>query len=264
MDSILLWIILFTFISGIVSVIASSIFLVLPVNVRARMLGPLISLAIGTLLGAAFLGLLPQAFNSPFIKNPRDIAATILAGLLIFFLLEKLVLWRHCHHDNCEAHIPSGHLSDNAKEYAAGRLILIGDSFHNFIDGILIAGAFITDIRLGILTGLAVAAHEIPQEVGDLAILLKSGYSNTRALAYNVATSVTSVIGGVIGFYFFKEAQQILPFVLAFAAASFIYVAMADLIPGLHKRVDLKTTVQQFVLIITGVLIIYLMQDVLG
>lgn len=259
MDSTLLWIILFTFVSGILSVIASSLFLVLPVNVRAKMLGPLISLAIGTLLGAAFLGLIPQAFNSPFIKSTQDIAVTILFGLLVFFILEKLVLWRHCHHENCEAHIPD----DDAKEHAAGRLILIGDSFHNFIDGIIIAGAFITDIRLGILTGLAVAAHEIPQEVGDLAILLRSGFSSTRALAYNVATSITSVVGGVIGFYFFKESQHILPYVLAFAAASFIYVAMADLIPGLHKRVDLKTSAQQFALIISGVSIIYFMSGIL-
>lgn len=264
MDSTLLWIVLFTFFAGIASVLASSIFLFLPLNIRAKMLGPLISLAIGTLLGATFLGLLPQAFTSPHIDGPQEIAATILIGLLVFFLLEKLVLWRHCHHDTCEAHVPEKHLSDDAKEYAAGRLILIGDSFHNFIDGILIAGAFITDIRLGILTGLAVAAHEIPQEVGDLAILLKSGYSNTKALAFNIATSITSVVGGVIGFYFFKESQQILPYVLAFAAASFIYVAMADLIPGLHKRVDLKTTVQQFALIMTGVSIIYFMHDVLG
>lgn len=223
------------------------------------MLSPLISLAIGALLGAAFLGLLPQALDSKFISGPRDIAATILIGLLVFFLLEKLVLWRHCHHETCEAHVPS----PDAKEYAAGRLILIGDSFHNFIDGIIIAGAFITDIRLGILTGLAVAAHEIPQEVGDLAILLKGGYSRARALAYNVATSITSVAGGVIAFYFFRESQQILPYVLAFAAASFIYVAVADLIPGLHKRVDIGTTIQQFVLILAGVSIIYMMQEIL-
>ena len=223
------------------------------------MLSPLISLAIGALLGAAFLGLLPQTLDSKFISGPRDIAATILIGLLVFFLLEKLVLWRHCHHETCEAHVPS----PDAKEYAAGRLILIGDSFHNFIDGIIIAGAFITDIRLGILTGLAVAAHEIPQEVGDLAILLKGGYSRARALAYNVATSITSVAGGVIAFYFFRESQQILPYVLAFAAASFIYVAVADLIPGLHKRVDIGTTIQQFVLILAGVSIIYMMQEIL-
>lgn len=260
MDSTLLWIVLFTFASGIISVLASGAFLVLPVNVRTKMLGPLISLAIGTLLGAAFLGLLPQAFNSPFIKGPQDVAATILVGLLVFFLLEKFVLWRHCHHESCEAHVP-GH---DAQDHAAGKLILIGDSFHNFIDGILIAGAFITDIKLGILTGLAVAAHEIPQEVGDLAILLKSGYSRARALAYNIATSITSVIGGVIGFYFFRESQQILPYVLAFAAASFIYVAMADLIPGLHKRIDFNTTAQQFSLIILGVSVIYFMHDVLG
>lgn len=259
MDTTLLWIISFTFFAGILSVLASSIFLVLPKKTREKMLNPLISLAIGALLGAAFLGLLPQALESQYISDPRDVAATILIGLLAFFLLEKLVLWRHCHHDTCEAHVPG----PDAKEYAAGRLILIGDSFHNFIDGVLIAGAFITDIQLGILTGLAVTAHEIPQEVGDFAILLKSGYSRARALAFNIATSITSVAGGVIAFYFFRESQQILPYVLAFAAASFIYVAVADLIPGLHKRVDLKTTIQQFVLILTGILIIYFMQEIL-
>jgi zinc and cadmium transporter len=141
---------------------------------------------------------------------------------------------------------------------ASARLILIGDGFHNVLDGVLVAAAFLTDPKLGIVTALAVFAHEIPQEVGDLAILLHGGHSRGRALALNLITSLTSVIGGVVAYFALGSATQFLPYALAFAAASFIYVSVADLIPGLHRRVDAWAGAEQILFILLGVAVVYL------
>jgi len=167
-------------------------------------------------------------------------------------VLEKLVLWRHCHVDACEAHGPTEH----HRARASATLILWGDAFHNVLDGVLIAAAFMTDPHLGVVTTIAVFAHEIPQEVGDLAILLHGGMSRRRALVLNVAVSLASVAGAVIAWYLLARALQWLPYALAVAAASFLYVAVADLIPGLHRRVDARTSVGQVALIALGVLVI--------
>jgi zinc and cadmium transporter len=140
---------------------------------------------------------------------------------------------------------------------ASGYLILFGDGVHNFVDGVLIAAAFLTDVHLGVVTALAVAAHEIPQEVGDFAILLHSGFSRGKALLYNVLASLTTVVGGVLAYFSLGVAQAALPYVLAVAASSFIYIAVADLIPGLHKRLEPRVTLEQVLLIGTGVLTIY-------
>jgi len=175
-------------------------------------------------------------------------------GILSFFVLEKFVLWRHCHDDPCEAHSPD----HDARDAASAWLILAGDSLHNLIDGVLIAAAMLTDTSLGVVTALAVVAHEVPQEVGDLAILLNGGFSRARALLLNLLSSLMSVVGGVIAYFALGDAMHLLPYALAFAAASFIYVAVADLIPGLHRRVDLKTGVEQLLLIGLGVAVIYL------
>lgn len=265
MTTLLVWIIPFTLLGGILSVLAAAAFLVLPALWRERLLPSLISFAIGSLLGAAFLALLPHAFESPFVQGAHGIMLAVLLGLLLFFTMEKMVLWRHCHSDNCEAHTPEISVANthSHQDFAAGRLILIGDSIHNFIDGILIAAAFLTDVHLGVVTSLAVIAHEIPQEVGDFAILLQSGYSRARAFAMNIAVSLTTVIGGVLAYYSLSSVQQWLPYVLALAASSFIYVAVADLIPGLHKRLEVSATVQQLILIVCGVGLIYLMHSML-
>ena len=254
MDSILLWIILFTVLGGALSVVAAATFLVLPGGIQAKLLPSLVSFAIGTLLGAAFLGLLPHALESALVTGAHTITLAVLLGLLLFFLLEKMVIWRHCHSNHCEAHTP---VSDSVKEIAAGRLILIGDGIHNLIDGVLIAAAFLTDFHLGVVTSLAVIAHEIPQEVGDFAILLQGGFSRGRAFLYNVLVSLTTVIGGVVAFYSLSLTEQVVPYVLALAASSFIYIAVADLIPGLHKRIEVRATVEQIVLITFGVALIY-------
>jgi zinc and cadmium transporter len=188
-------------------------------------------------------------------SRAHEIGIALVAGIGLFFVLEKLVLWRHCHVDECDAHaLPAVH--DHHRDKASGTLILVGDSIHNALDGVLIAAAFLTDQSLGIVTAVAVMAHEIPQEVGDFAILLHSGMSRGRALFLNLTTSLTSCIGGVVAYFGLRQAMQALPFAIAIAAACFIYVAVADLIPGLHRRVHPRDSVAQVVLISLGVAVI--------
>jgi len=253
--SLIVWIVLFCLVGGVLSVLAAAVFLVLSESLRNHLLPHLVSFATGTLLGAALLGLLPHALAGVAGTDTHAIPLAVLLGLLGFFLLEKLVLWRHCHADHCEVHVPDEH--DHAPQRSAGTMILIGDGLHNFLDGVLIAGAFLTDIHLGIVTSLAVAAHEIPQEVGDFAILLQSGFARGRAFLYNMLTSLTTVVGGVLAWFALQETEAVLPYILAVAASSFIYIAVADLIPTLHRRVEGKATAQQVVLIAFGVLLIY-------
>jgi zinc and cadmium transporter len=252
--SLLAWIILFCLIGGVLSVLAAAVFLVLREELRNRLLPHLVSFATGALLGAALLGLLPHALTAFGPGDMHVIPMTVLLGLLGFFLLEKMVLWRHCHADHCEVHAPG----QSSRHRSAGTMILIGDGLHNFLDGILIAGAFLTDVHLGVVTSIAVAAHEIPQEVGDFAVLLHSGFSRARAFLYNVLSSMTTVIGGVLAWYALQDVVPLLPYVLAVAASSFIYIAVADLIPTLHERVEGSATLQQILLIAAGVLVIYL------
>ncbi len=253
---LLAWIILFCLIGGVLSVLAAGLFLVLREELRDRLLPHLVSFATGALLGAALLGLLPDALAAAGPGDMHVIPMTVLLGLLGFFVLEKMVLWRHCHADHCEVHAPG----QSHRQQSAGTLILIGDGLHNFLDGILIAGAFLTDVHLGVVTSIAVAAHEIPQEVGNFAVLLHSGFSRGRAFLYNVLSSATTVIGGVLAYYALQDLQPLLPYVLAVAASSFIYIAVADLIPTLHERVEGSATLQQIILIVAGVLVIYLTQ----
>jgi len=246
-------IVLFTALSGLLSALAASVFLAFGTERRAAVLPPLVSFATGALLGAAFLGLIPHALDQLGEGGAHSVGLALLLGILTFFLLEKFVLWRHCHDDPCEMHSPS----HDARDAASARMILAGDSFHNVLDGVLVAAAFMTDPRLGVVTALAVSAHEIPQEVGDVAILLHGGYSRGRALALNLLTSLTSIIGGVIAYFALATAMHLLPYALAFAASSFIYVAVADLIPGLHRRVDVRAGVEQLFFIALGVAVVY-------
>jgi zinc and cadmium transporter len=218
-------------------------------NARAQYLGLLVSYAIGALLGAVFLDILPEAFK--LTPNASAVSGTVLLGILLFFTLEKVLIWRHCHHDHCEVHDPHEHSQNDHGR--SGTMIIVGDTFHNFIDGIIIAAAFLVDINLGVVTALAIIAHEIPQEVGDFAVLLHSGYSKRRAFQLNLISSFATVIGGVLGYVALQDMQVLVPYLLALASASMIYVAVADLIPGLHKRTQLSDTVQQVVLICFGV-----------
>jgi zinc and cadmium transporter len=251
--SILTLILIFTIGSGVLSAAIAGAFLLLPEARRQALLPHLVSFATGALLGAALLALLPHAIEGAGPGNTHKVGLGLLVGILLFFVLEKFVLWRHCHEEPCEAHAPR----DHHRQRAAATMILWGDGFHNMLDGVLIAAAFLTDPHLGIVTAIAVFAHEIPQEVGDLAILIHGGMSRARALIANVAVSLTSVVGAVIAYFALGQAMELLPYALAVAAASFLYVAVADLIPGLHRRVDARTSAQQVVLIILGMAIIY-------
>jgi zinc and cadmium transporter len=247
------WIIISSILGGGVSVLAATWIGNL---VKAEQLSLLVSCAIGALLGAAFLEVIPHAFANG--NDPARVAATLLAGILGFFVLEKLVLWRHCHHGDCEAHDAHPPAHDHGR---SGLLILVGDAFHNFVDGILIAAAFMQDTRLGMVTALAIIAHEIPQELGDYTVLRHSGYSQKKALMYNLLSSLATLVGGLLAYVALSALETWIPYILAIAAASMIYIAVADLIPGLHKRTELKATLQQVLLIGLGVLTIYLAQN---
>ena len=239
------WIAAASLLGGVLSVACAALF---ALTARAAWVPMLVIYAIGALLGAAFLELLPHAFEGAM--SIHAVAATILAGIFGFFILEKLVLWRHFHAEDYDAHEPQADAHDHGR---SGMLILIGDSFHNFCDGILIAAAFMENTQLGIVTALAIIAHEIPQEVGDFLILLHSGYSRTRAFMLNLLSSFAMFAGGLIAYFALQSLQQWVQAILALAAASMIYVAVADLIPGLHKRPELRHTLSQSVLIALGV-----------
>jgi len=266
--NLLLLIIIFTAVGGVLSVLAAAVFLLLRDHHRNALLPHGISFAIGALLAVAFWGLIPEAFAIVKPEQFQALSGTILAGILGFFVLEKLLIWRHCHYGSCEAHGDEGqgvdyvhthghsHSHGRSDAKSAGALIILGDSIHNFVDGVLIAAAFLTDVQLGIVTSLAVAAHEIPQEVGDFAILLDSGYSRGKALFYNMLASLTTVLGGVLAYFSLEDLHDSLPYFLALASSSFIYIAVADLIPSLHTKTDMKTSLQQITLIAAGVFVI--------
>lgn len=259
---LLVWIILFCLLGGVLSVLAASSFLMLPEGFRNRLLPHFVSFAIGALLGAAFLALLPHALTGLVSKDFHVLGLTVLLGLLGFFLLEKMVLWRHCHSDHCEAHTPQ-EAFDRGNAKSTVSIILLGDGLHNFVDGVLIGAAFLTDIHLGIVTSMAVAAHEIPQEVGDFAILLYSGMNRMKALLLNIFSGLVTVLGGILAYFSLGDATEVIPYMLAVAASSFIYIAVADLIPGLHKQTRFRETLQQVILITMGVVVIYIAHSTL-
>jgi zinc and cadmium transporter len=246
----LTWILVATIAGGVLSVVAAA---AVALSARASWVPILVSYAVGALLGAVFLEMLPHAFR--IAASVEQVAGTILAGILLFFILEKLVLWRHCHVEQCEAHDPPHPVHDHGR---SGTMIIIGDTIHNFVDGALIAAAFLANRELGFVTAIAIIAHEVPQEVGDFLILLHSGYTKARALIYNLMSSAAMVAGGVIAYFALQTVEEWLPILLGLAAASMIYVSVADLIPGLHRRPELHATVQQVALIALGVITIWL------
>ena len=213
-------------------------------SVRVRLVPWLVSFAVGTLLGVALLDLLPESLES---MPPTRAFGTLLVSILAFFSFEKFLLWRHCHHDHCDLH------------QSAAPLILIGDAFHNFIDGAVIAAATYVSVPLGVTTALAVAAHEIPQEVGDFAILLSAGYSRVKALWLNILSGVSAVAGVLVAGVMIDRAPLVLPYFLPVAAASFLYVAMSDLIPSLHRGPFERSAVRQVLVVIAGILTVVLL-----
>ncbi len=225
-------------VGGLGGLLVASGVLLVSDSARAKLIPWLVSYAVGALLGVSMLELLPTSLEQ---LPASRVFTTLLLGILLFFVLEKLVLWRHCHIHDCEVHESSVFP------------VLIGDAFHNFVDGAVVAAAVMTSIPLGISTAVAVAAHEIPQEVGDFAILLHAGYSRGRALFLNVLSSAASAVGAVAAFMAFDMVPQVLPYFLAMAAASFLYVAMADLIPGLHRGRTDASSMRQILLIAAGI-----------
>lgn len=220
-------------------VIVASSFLLLGDDIHTKLVPPLISYAVGTLIGVALMALVPEALAE---LPARPAMLALAAGILAFFLLEKAVLWRHCHdEEHCSVHT------------TAAPLVIIGDAFHTFVDGAVIAAAVVTSLPLGLTTTLAVATHEIPQEVGDVAILLRAGYSRWRAFTLNVLSGVGGILGAAAMVLASKLVPQALPYVLAFAAGNFLYVAMADLIPDLHRSSPRAAGLPQLILIGAGI-----------
>jgi zinc and cadmium transporter len=218
--------------------LVASTLLLFPDSVRARLVPWLVSYAVGALLGVALLAILPEALGELPVERVFQV---VLGGILLFFVLEKLVLWRHCHADHCHVHD------------AGAAMILVGDGFHNFVDGMMIGSAVLTSLPLGVSTAIAVAAHEVPQEVGDFAVLLHSGYSRRRALLLNVLSGLSGVAGALIAVLLVSLAPVVKPYLLCVAAASFLYVAMADLIPDLHSgRID-SSAFRQLALVALGI-----------
>jgi zinc and cadmium transporter len=223
---------------GLGGLLVASGVLLINDSARNRLVPWLVSYAVGALLGVSMLAILPETMEQ---LPPSHVFTTLLGGILLFFVLEKLVLWRHCHTHDCEVH--DGSVAP----------VLVGDAFHNFVDGAVVATAVLTSIPLGVSTALAVAAHEIPQEVGDFAILLHAGYSRRKALMLNVPSAGAGGLGAIAACVSFDLLPRMLPYFLALAAASFLYVAMADLIPGLHRGRTDAGSMRQILLIGAGI-----------
>ena len=239
---------------GVLSTLAAAATL----RLSAAWVPRLVSFAVGALLGAVFLELLPHALET---GSAHSVMVTVLAGLLGFFLLEKLVLWRHAHghdaHDAAADESEHDHaLHGHGHTSRPGLMILIGNGVHSFCDGVVIAAAFIADTPLGVATTLAIVAHAVPQQVGDFAVLLHSGFSRQRAFAFNVSVGLVAVAGALGGWFALADMQRALPIVLAIAAASLLYVAVADLIPSLHRRPEPAETARQMLAIALGIAVI--------
>jgi len=247
MDLTLLWIIGASLAGGAASVLLAA---AVSYSLLTAWVPRMVSYSVGVLLGVAFLSLLPEAFEKP--ADAEKLFGVVLAGLLAFFLLEKAALWRHGHDHG-----------DDGTRQPSGLLILVGDAFHNFVDGVLIAAAFLTDLRLGVTTTLAVMAHEIPQEVGDFMVLLKAGYGRSRALLLNLAVSLTSVAGGIAGYLMLEGARAMVQYALLLAASSFIYIAVADLIPDMHRQNSAREIAWQLGLMTVGIATIWAVESLL-
>ena len=240
----LLYVLIALFLGSIGSVALAGVMLTLNDQKLEKVSTLLMYLAGGTLLGSAFLGMIPKAVS---MAEPKLIFTVILSGILLFFLLEKMILWRSCRNKDCERHVNT-----------AAPIILIGDAFHNAIDGVVIAASFLTSTELGVFVTLSVILHEIPQELGDFGILIKSGYSRSKAFWFNALSGATAIVFGVASFYTLDTIRSMIPYTLAFSASSFLYIALADLIPEMHRKTTLKDSFSQVLLIVTGILIIYL------
>jgi len=248
----LAWIVAATLAGGLLSVLIAA---ALTVAVLSRIVRHLVSLSAGVLLATALLNILPEAFERQ--ANAQALFATLLGGLFFFFLLEKAELYRHSHHHEGDDH-QHHHGFDRQQAGRGGWSVILGDSIHNFCDGIIIAGAFLADPKVGMVTALAIIAHEIPQEVGDYIVLLNAGFSRARALLFNALSGLAAVAGGVLGYFVVGPWEAFFPYLLVVAASSFIYVAVADLIPQLQHRLALRETMAQLLWLGVGVALVVL------
>ncbi len=251
----LLYIVLATLAGGLLSVIIAA---ALTLTMLSRIVRHLVSLSVGVLLGTALLHVLPEAFESDV--EPHRLFATLLGGLLFFFLLEKAELYRHAHHHEGDGHEHHPHF-DRHQAGSGGWSVLVGDSIHNFCDGIIIAAAFLADVQLGMVTAAAVIAHEIPQEVGDYIVLLNAGFSRRKALLYNALSGLASVVGGVLGYFIVGPWEALFPYLLVAASSSFVYVAVADLLPQLQQRLSFRSTLAQIGWIAAGLALVLLVKS---
>jgi zinc and cadmium transporter len=252
---LLLWIILCAALGGIASAAFAVALLWVPQRHSAWLLPHFLSFATGALLGAAFLALLPEAIAGAGTAGAHGLGVALVSGLGVFFVIEKLVLWWHSQAEEEGGHAHA-HGHTHGRHRASGVLVLCGDSLHNALDGVLIAAAFLKDPSLGFVTTFAVAAHEVPHRVGDFAILVHAGWSQRRALVLNLATGLASIVGAIVAYVALRDALGALPYALAFAAAGFLYIAVAGLIPGLHGKSDPRTSAVQVLLIAAGILVI--------
>ncbi len=252
-NSTLISILLATTIAGVVSISAAAVF---SFALLSKMVERMVSLSVGILLATSLLHALPEAFESK--ADTRALFATLLGGLLGFFLLEKLAILRHSHHHELDGHSHE-HGHDAHEAGKAGWMILVGDGLHNFTDGILIAAAFLANPNLGLVTGLAIIAHEIPQEIGDFIVLLNAGFSRKRAYGYNLICSLMAVAGGLLGYATLENASQWIPYVLVLASSGFIYIAVSDLMPQMQRRATLRETITQVILITLGVVAVLIL-----
>jgi zinc and cadmium transporter len=249
-------IIVTTAVSGLLSIAAAAFF---AYKVLPRLVDRMVSFSIGVLLSTALLHLLPEAIHTS--GQIEQVFLTLLLGIFGCFLLNRFAILRHSHPEGSEHAHDHGHhhhhADSGALDSATGWTVLWGDGFHNFADGVLIAGAFLADWRLGFITALSIMAHEIPQEVGDFMVLLQSGFSRRRAFMLNVVSSMAAVLGGIVGYFALQGVQQLLPFAITVAAASFVYIAMSDLIPYVHHRSRAAQWVPQVALIAAGAVMMY-------
>ena len=235
------WIILFSVLGSIGALTAAAAFIFLNEKIQKLLVTILISYATGILLTAALIGLIPEAIEGAG-HEPHNVMLFVLGSILFFFFLEKIIIWRNCPDEECDVH-----------GVAAGPIVLFGDAFHNFTDGLVIAAAFLTDFNIGLAVGFAVIAHEIPQETGDFGILLNSGFSKKKAYIYNALSSSTTIPSSIIGYFVLGMLSGIVPYILAISAASFLYIALSDLTPELHQRLGLKHGLRQLLMIILGI-----------
>lgn len=247
----LIWIILFSILGSVGAISIAAIFVFLGDNIQKTLIPILIAFATGVLLTVAFLGLIPEAIEGA--GDPHLIMPFILGGILFFFIMEKIVIWRNCRDKTCEVH-----------SHASGPIILMGDSLHNLTDGIVIAAAFLTGFNIGLVAGLTIIIHELSHETADFGILLHSGYSKKKAFMYNIISSSTTIPASIVSYFLLDSIESAVPFLLAISAASFIYIALSDLTPDLHQHTDFKYIVRQLTIIIIGIVLMALILSIGG